>query len=268
MPNAVARAYNTAIQATLVFAQESAGTAVCISPRGLLLTCAHCIAQDEDEFATLAAKAKGTKKGGGRRGGGGIYLLFASGQIVRAECVAWDPRRDLALLQIVAAQQPLITPASTTTPAASPYLWSFPYLELSPTPPAPNAPLLCIGHPGSEDLEASLPNQKTHYPILFVSEGCFRGLYPGQDVQDNSEIGALRHDCWTYWGHSGAPLIEQRKRATGKGRREVMDGGGEQGGKLVGLHSSWDEKTGMRRGVGWEAVRGFLDENTIVVIED
>lgn len=49
------------------------------------------------------------------------------------------------------------------------------------------------------------------------------------------------HDCWTYWGHSGAPLLERRT------------------GQLVGLHSSWDEETGMRRGVGCEAIAGFLE---------
>jgi hypothetical protein len=27
---------------------------------------------------------------------------------------------------------------------------------------------------------------------------------------------------------------------------------------LVGVHSSWDDETGMRRGVGIEAIREFL----------
>lgn len=52
------------------------------------------------------------------------------------------------------------------------------------------------------------------------------------------------HDCWTYWGHSGAPLM---LRATGE---------------LVGLHSSWDDQSGMRRGVPLVALRAFLDEWT------
>ena len=82
---------------------------------------------------------------------------------------------------------------------------------------------------------------KTNFDVLHVSDGRFRGLAAGQDVQDNSEIGALMHDCWTYWGHSGAPLI--------------------CAGQLIGLHSSWDNKTGMRRGVGVEAIQNFLEEN-------
>lgn len=67
-------------------------------------------------------------------------------------------------------------------------------------------------------------------------------MAPGADPQDNAEIGALMHDAWTYWGHSGAPLVA-------KG-----DGG------LVGVHSSWEEGTGMRRGIGGAAVRAFLRE--------
>jgi len=44
--------------------------------------------------------------------------------------------------------------------------------------------------------------------VLHISTGLSRGYASGQDAQDNLEIGALTHDCWTYWGHSGAPLVE------------------------------------------------------------
>ncbi|OCK85431.1 trypsin-like serine protease [Lepidopterella palustris CBS 459.81] len=197
----------TAVEATLVFAQEEAGTAVCISPAGLLLTCSHCVAESPEELAETENK----------------WLLFASGQVVQTKCISWDPKRDLALLQIVAAQPLLVN--GTTFPSISP----------AEHPPAPGAPLLCIGHPGSEDLEVSRPGVKTGYDVLHISTGHLRGYAKGQDLQDNSEIGALKHDCWTYWGHSGAPLVE---RTTGR---------------LVGLHSSWDDETGMRRGVPLEA---------------
>lgn len=214
-----------AVAATLVFAQEEAGTAVCISDEGLLLTCAHCVA-DADGV------------------GEGRWLLFASGQAVFARCVAWDSRRDLALLQIVSATRP----ASSESPPAKPNehasdAIALPSIPIASSPPKPNASLLCIGHPGSEDLEASTSGILTDYAILHTSIGRFRGLARGQDLQDNSEIGALKHDCWTYWGHSGAPLISR---------------GGE--GALVGLHSSWDDETGMRRGVPLQALRAFLGE--------
>jgi len=176
-------------------------------------------------------------------------LLFASGQIVQAKIVQWDEERDLALLRIVGAQEPPnISNPSTVAPGhprsspltAPPGHFAFSCTSISPSPPKSNARLLCIGHPGSEDLETSLLGVETGYDVLHISNGRFRGYAKGQDRQDNSEIGALMHDCWTYWGHSGAPLV------------------GVESGGLVGLHSSWDDETGMRRGVGWEALRDFL----------
>ena len=211
-----------AAAATLVFAQQEAGTAVCISSDGLLLTCAHCVAESQDEFERKED----------------MWLLFASGCIVRGRSVVWDARRDLALLQIVAAQ------ASSYIDGPQP---SFPFASIGESQ---GGHLLCIGHPGSEDLEASTSGIETNYDVLHVSTGRFRGLATEQDPQDNSEIGALMHDCWTYWGHSGAPLIARRS------------------GKLVGLHSSWDDSTGMRRGVPLVAVKAFLDEHTVVASED
>jgi hypothetical protein len=219
-----------AAHATLVFAQHEAGTAVCIAASGLVLTCAHCVAESSEEYA--AAKP--------------TWLLFSSGQVIRAQCVAWDQKRDLALLRITAADRL----ADEYSPA-SPML--FPFAEIASQTPlfAPGdkktTRLICIGHPGSEDLEAVSTSDSsgpilTDYDVLHVSRGYYHGLASDQDVQDNSEIGALQHDCWTYWGHSGAPLIDAKS------------------GEIVGLHSSWDDETGMRRGVAWEALHEFMEE--------
>jgi hypothetical protein len=227
----------SAARATLVFAQKEAGTAVCISSSGLLLTCSHCVAESPKELGQPGSKSK--------------WLLFASGQVILAECVAWDPRRDLALLQITAAQpepqiaNPHALPASDNTANAS--ILSFPFVPVAEVPPRLRAALVCIGHPGSEDLEVAQPGVKTGYDTLHVSTGVFRGYAPDQDLHDNSEIGALKHDCWTYWGHSGAPLVEQST------------------GRLIGLHSSWDEKTGTRRGVPLEAIQHFLQQHASVL---
>ncbi len=215
----------SARSATLIFAQAEAGTAVCIHASGLLLTCAHCIAETEAELSFSKPH----------------LLLFASGTVVTAQCTAWDPKRDLALLQITAAQPPHLGEADS---GLSPALhWQFPALGLADRSPKVGAKLVCIGQPGSEDLECEEAGVETGYEVLCVSEGTFRGYADGQDVQDNEEIGALMHSCWTYWGHSGAPLVERTAR---------------MGEVLVGLHSSWDDETGMRRGVGIEAIREFL----------
>lgn len=204
--------------ATLIFASEFAGTAVCIDESGLLLTCAHCVAESEEESRSLMAKD-----------GKHLWLLTSSGAVVRAKCIAWDELRDLALLEVVGAQFEAekdirfdcIIPASGICKR--------------------QARICCVGHPGSEDLEAEQSGVATDYPVLAISEGRFLGYAVGQDVQDNSEIGALKHNAWTYWGHSGAPLVD------------LSDG------KLIGLHSSWDDATGTRRGVGIEAINSFVE---------
>ncbi|KAL2127506.1 hypothetical protein VTI74DRAFT_10622 [Chaetomium olivicolor] len=217
------RASISAISATLIFAQGEAGTAVCIHASGLLLTCAHCIAETEPELDFSKP----------------YLLLFASGTVVTAQCTAWDPKRDLALLKVTAAQRP----AGGDGSGLSPRHWQFPALEIADRSPNVGTKLVCIGQPGSEDLECEEAGVETGYEVLCVSEGRFRGYADGQNVQDNEEIGALMHDCWTYWGHSGAPLVERTAR---------------MGEILVGVHSSWDAETGMRRGVGIEAIREFL----------
>ena len=209
---------HSAATSALVFAQEEAGTAVCISKEGMILTCCHCVAEDPTAAETTI--------------GSHSWLVLASGAAVQSVCLALDFHRDLALLQIVAAQIP------------SP----FPFASEALSPPKIRAPLVCIGHPGSEDLEVGRQGVKTGYDVLHVSTGRFLG-YADQDLQDNSEIGALKHDCWTYWGHSGAPLVEQKT------------------GNLVGLHSSWDEITLMRRGIPLIAIKEFLLEHTSIVIE-
>lgn len=209
-----------AAKATLVFGQEEAGTAVCISGDGLILTCSHCVADTEDEAI-------------GKR----MWLVAATDSIVQAQCTAWDDRRDLALMQITAAESAGIDGSRDL---------EWPFARISAAKPKNNTRIVCVGHPGSEDLETEERGVATCYDVLHVSEGAYLGLAAGQNVQDNSEIGALMHRCWTYWGHSGAPLIERSS------------------GRLIGLHSSWDDQTGVRRGVGLEAIWAFLRDHGVV----
>ncbi len=117
----------------------------------------------------------------------------------------------------------------------------FSYLKVTEGIPKPRLEIICVGQPGRDDLEAE-GNKKTKYNLVEISEGRFRGMVKGKNPMDNGEIGTLMHDAWTYWGHSGAPLV-----SVGEG-------------KLVGLHSSWDDETAMRHGVPGVAVREFLGE--------
>jgi hypothetical protein len=54
-------------------------------------------------------------------------------------------------------------------------------------------------------------------------------------------MGGTKHDAWTYWGHSGSPLFDER-------------------GRIVALHNSWDSSNAMRHAVRFEAIRHHLDE--------
>ncbi|KAK7992682.1 hypothetical protein PG996_012289 [Apiospora saccharicola] len=226
--------YKAALEATLVFGQEEAGTAVCISSdERLLLTCSHCCVDEE----------------GNRPCRSMIYwLIFSCGTVVGANCLAWDGKRDLALLRITKAQLRVGDDSGRHGGRALPDRGAqsypqFPSVKIAIGPIAVDSRMVCIGHPGSEDLEVEDAGIATGYDVLHASAGRFRGHADDQDVQDNSEIGALMHDCWTYWGHSGAPLLNWTT------------------GELAGLHSSWDDETAMRRGVALEAIRKFLKEH-------
>jgi len=79
-----------AVASMLMFADHAAGTTVCVLAEDILLTCAHCVAENEEALASSGGRPK--------------WLLFASIRPVRAECTAWDPKRDLALLKVTTAQ--------------------------------------------------------------------------------------------------------------------------------------------------------------------
>jgi hypothetical protein len=220
-----------AMQATLIFAADHAGTAVIVLKEGLVLTCAHCFAESREEYETLSARER--KK----------WALFYDGTAVLLELVIWDGRRDLAMCRMIGLEIAAVTERGAVDVAHIP---EFASLSLAASAPKRGTYINCIGQPGAEDLESDVPGTKTKYNLFEISEGRFRGLVKGQDVNNNEEIGCLMHGSWTYWGHSGAPLF------TIDANHEV---------RLIGLHSSWDDQTAMRHGVPWEAIHGFLDEH-------
>lgn len=207
--------HRNALEASLILAQYEASTAICIDPAGWVLTCSHCFGDTEEEWRANKRK----------------WLLFYDGLAVQVECRDWDSKRDLALLKIIAIE------ASVDENLKIP---SFRSVSLSSRTPARKTPIICIGQPGMDDLE-STSNRPTKYNLVEVSEGTFCGIVHGADPHDNSEIGSLRHDAWTYWGHSGAPLLWR------------------DDGTLMGLHSSWDDETSMRHGIPLVAIRAFLE---------
>ena len=55
----------------------------------------------------------------------------------------------------------------------------------------------------------------------------------------SQSLGRLKHDAWTYWGHSGSPIFDHS-------------------GHIVGMHNSWDSTTAMRHGVPLQALHYFI----------
>lgn len=204
------------MKSTLIFAQYEAGTAICIDPTGWILTCSHCFGDTEDEYRKNPRR----------------WLLYYTGLALEVECRVWDHKRDLALLKV--------TTIEVDDDNSENNIPHFSFVNLAAQLPDAKTQIICIGQPGSDDLE-SLNNRKTKYKLIEVSEGLYQGMISEKDPQDNEEIGTLKHDAWTYWGHSGAPLLRS------------------DDGLLIGLHSSWDDQTAMRHGIPVVAIREFLE---------
>ena len=92
---------------------------------------------------------------------------------------------------------------------------------------------MVIGQPGTR----TPGGEATGYQPWHVSLGKIRG-FRGEPLGDQS-LGGIKHDAWTYWGHSGSPLLDAS-------------------GRIVGLHNSWDASTAMRHAVRHEAILEFM----------
>ncbi len=121
----------------------------------------------------------------------------------------------------------------------------------------PGARLFCIGNPSNHDLESARVNARIAFEpstwhasvgaCLGYSDRSGHALQLAQARRGRAptrgELKAVRdapmvepeqgvfmlHSCWTYWGHSGAPLFNEA-------------------GHVVGLHCAWDDRTGIRHG--------------------
>lgn len=188
--------------ACVIFAQDLGGSGVCVNEQGLILTCAHC----------LRKAAVGQKH----------YVVFTNGFVCLTESVYVDEVADVAFIQ-----------AKNVPPNEA---FSFASFAERYTK---NETLYCVGQPYPFNLESD-EGESLDFSLIAVSKGSLREVMPG-DVLDNSDIGKLRHTCWTYWGHSGAPLFNRS-------------------GEIVGIHSSWDDETGTRHGVVLDCLKHCFEQ--------
>jgi S1-C subfamily serine protease len=153
-----------------------------------------------------------------------LTVEFPDGQRFEGECTALEKRLDLALIDLSAGEQ-------------------LPLAPLAKAPPDEGTRVVCIGQPGSRTPEG----EPTRYLPFHVSTGEIRGFLDGR--LGNQALGRTKHDAWTYWGHSGSPLFNER-------------------GEIVAMHNSWDSKTSMRHAVTFEAIEHFLKQHLAEPDED
>lgn len=134
---------------------------------------------------------------------------------------------------------------------------SLPAAAVAQTDVAKGERLFCVGNPSNVDLESLADSggiefePPTWHTSVGMCEGYVdpstqaaaaaqqaRGRAPTRgelkSILDAAPVGAtegtyMQHSCWTYWGHSGAPLFNEE-------------------GCVAGLHCAWDDRTGARHG--------------------
>ncbi|GMI12316.1 hypothetical protein TrVE_jg7500 [Triparma verrucosa] len=240
------------------FLQSGSGTGVTISCK--IVTCAHVVdSEDDDDDDDIVPDRIGRKR----------VVIYGDGRMFLTECERVieniDGSQDVARLKIIEE----IPGTSTTTlhtptqPIAS--------ATLSETT-QPGTRTFCVGNPSSIDLECTQTSRsgkdrsiEFQPPIFHTSVGEYlgrtskeihdlrneissRGRSPTRGEknrvidEDPGENGLMiEHSCWTYWGHSGAPIFDEN-------------------GGVVGLHSAWCDLNGVRRGVGVELLREVMGD--------
>lgn len=246
---------NTTFDAVVHVVQAGSGTGVHVG-QGQVLTCAHVIdARDDEECeeAGIPPSRLGRRK----------VLMFPSGRTFLAECAAvvetCDGNKDVAALSLGAeinvSSLPVRQGGTNRDGGDSDVsAGALPFAELAKEAVELGGRLFCVGNPSNVNLE-SLRKGRIEFepPCWHVSVGRCEGyvdpaIQAAKDMQaargrapTRGELkmireaapvtaeagGYLQHSCWTYWGHSGAPLFNVE-------------------GYVTGLHCAWDDGNGMR----------------------
>ena len=183
--------------------------------RDTFLTCAHCLEGDCDEVeeGETAPPLLGRL----------VDVVDSNGSIFVAECVAVDAVKDVAVLSGRGSDFEGVESVRVTAP-----------LEKES---------VCVcGNPYDWDLErekGAAPRNNGFKPFH-----CSFGRVEKRGVKMEG-LGGMIHSCWTYWGHSGAPVAAS-----------IREGG--EGMLCVGIHNSWNDLTSDRHGVDGKVIAKFL----------
>ena len=190
------------------------GSGWVVDPQGAhVLTAAHCVAADGDPDETDDAAASIKRVGRVKT------LIFANGRVVPAVCVASDEVSDVALMRICGDPSPH-------------------HLALMAREPPRGTPVVCVGNPYDWDLEA--PDGAAPTPMGFrpfhLSAGTL--IRTTATAAATGALGRQIHGAWTYWGHSGAPLVSPN-------------------GRIAGMHHAWNPENADRHAVHWTELASF-----------
>jgi S1-C subfamily serine protease len=151
--------------------------------------------------------------------GSRVSCRFPDGRAFAATCTAFDSHLDLAVCSLAGAHD-------------------LPWAPIAAASPVVGTWVVCIGSPGT----LTPGGAPTGYKPFHVSTGHIRGLL--DNPLGSQALGRVKHDAWTYWGHSGSPLFNHD-------------------GNVVALHNSWDSATAMRRAVPHQAIVHFLQREKV-----
>lgn len=173
-------------------------------------------------------------------------ISFADGYCGSATCVAVAPEYDLALLQIqrhddAASQKGTGKGKGSRTgkgkggaaaSSGASQSSSFPMVSVADSTASRlrvKSKLVCVGQPG-----------RARASRLEATTGTITAV-PKDPLRDQSELGALEHDCPVFAGNSGSPLL-------------LADTG-----ELVGIHTGYNFNRFTACATTAEAVRELLD---------
>ena len=197
------------------------GSAVCINNKGYILTCSHAAPPFEYE------KSKES-----------LYI-FPNGDLVKTLTIEKDEKLDLALLKIIEIYENEKYFKIEKIPEKK-----FLYSKIKVTPKKENEKvgekIFCIGNPCFAMYDDYGKFEKNKYKPFWVTFGKIKG-YIGDAIYCKKELGPLIHNCWTYWGHSGAPIFNKY-------------------GEIVGMHNSWNDKNGDRHGLSLLGIHKFISK--------
>ena len=198
-----------------------------------VLTCAHCIAADDDDDDE---KERGQGDGHARpieRVGRHKIIVWGNGAWGLVKCIYSSERMDVAVCEILCYSG---QGGDERPPTPHQVPDGVPCATVASASPRKGAPVFTIHNPFDWDLEHSGRPRRNGYIPFTTNTGKVDGYRRVKDRTDASEFGALKHSCWTYWGTSGAPIMDAKTA------------------HVVGMHNSWDERNGQRHAVSQEAL--------------